>query len=166
MLLIIAAGCGKNDSEPAFNTWSRFTSEAGKYSVLLPGTPIEKEQAVQSPNGPMTAHMIAVNTGAHDGYGVSYYDLPIKPDAEKYLDNCQAQIVGDQGKLISQKDITVGDNMGREFELVKSVEGANYSFVVKMVLAGQRMYILTGVFPAANPHPANCDSFFDSLSLQ
>jgi len=90
LLLIIAAGCGKYDSEPAFDTWSRFTSEAGKYSVLLPGTPIEKEQAAQSPNGPMTAHMIAVNTGAHDGYGVGYYDLPIKPDVEKYLDNCQA----------------------------------------------------------------------------
>jgi len=75
-------------------------------------------------------------------------------------------MVGDQGKLVSQKEITMENNTGREFELVKPMEGANYSFVVKMVLVGQRLYILTGVFPADNPHPANCDSFFDSFSLQ
>jgi hypothetical protein len=179
IFFIIATGCGKKQvvpesqsSEPSVQKsesplahWVRFSPEGGNFSVLFPSTPQEKDQSAQTKYGKMETHSFVAKEDAQDAYGVSYNDIPKFPDIKPYLDKIQALEVGDQGKIVFQQEIKIGNNSAREIEFVKGGK-ANYSVRLRMIPVGQRLYLLTVIFLTENPHPEKRDAFFESFSLQ
>ena len=145
LFLMVATGCGKQPgnsgnpgSESPLKHWERFTSEAGKFSILFPGTPEEKQQTSQSQFGKIEMHAFAAKKDTQNAYGVGYFDIPKVPDIKSYLDKVQALEAGAQGKIVSQKEIQMGNNSGREFEFIKGGK-ANYSVRARMIMVGQRL---------------------------
>ena len=175
---IIVTGCGNRQvvpesqsseppaqkSESPLAHWVRFSPEGGNFSVLFPSTPQEKVQSSQTPYGKMEAHSFVAKEDVQDAYGVSYNDVPKFRDIKPYLDKIQALEVGDQGKIVFQQEIKIGNNSAREIEFVKGGK-ANYSVRLRMIPVGQRLYLLTVIFLTGNPHPEQCDAFFKSFSL-
>src|SRR5262245_44124856 len=51
--------------------WKPFTSAAGRFTIVMPGTPYEKEQEVPTPGGTLLNHVFRVDLD-DDSYGVSY----------------------------------------------------------------------------------------------
>lgn len=181
LFLAAAAGCGKNQdaqnnrpaqasppssqgSASSLTNWQKFSSPEGKFSVLLPGTPKERQEGAQTPFGLIVYHAFAATQDAHHAYGAGYYDLSNNSDAQSFLDRIQSLIIG-PGKIMSSHNLQIAGYPGREFEFGPDQQG-NYSARVRLVLVGQRIYVLTAIFLKSEPHPQECSAFFDSFSLQ
>jgi hypothetical protein len=143
-------------------------SDAGKFTVLFPGTPEEKVQTVQGPAGRgIEAYIFIVEADKQTFYGANYGDVPTNIDLrnpEMYFDKAQTLAAGEKGKIMFQQDIRAGGNPGREFEFVAG-SNANYSGRFRILLIGRRMYTLYTIFLTTNPHPEDTETFFDSFSL-
>lgn len=169
LMCLESNGCGSKDSAADnADEWKRFTSDAGNFSALFPGTPREKIVPVQTALGESEAHNFVVEPDAQTAYGVNYNDYPAAVDVnhpQKLFDQCQASIVGEKGKIVVQQEMKVQNYPARELEFRAGGE-ANYSGRVRLILVGHRIYDLVAIFLTANPHASERQKFFDSFQLE
>jgi hypothetical protein len=145
--------------------WQKFSSAEGKFSVLLPGPPKEKQQTAEIKGGKVELHAFAAEKDIHDGYGAAYYDVPKVSDPGLFLAKLETLIVGTEGKVVFFKRMQIENYPATEFEFVAGGK-ANYSARTRIILVGQRAYALTVTFLTTEPHPDERDAFFESFSLQ
>jgi hypothetical protein len=152
------------------NSWKKFTSAEGQFSVWFPGTPEVTTQSLHNLIGETDAHSFTVKADVQDFYGVVYGDIPPSVDLKDpsiLFDKAQAMVANQNGsgKIVSEQEIKLENFPGREFEFVAGGK-ANYSGRVRTFLVGRRIYVLTVVFLTANPHLENRATFFTSFKLQ
>lgn len=147
-------------------TMQTFTSQEGRFSVLLPGTPQQKSQQIALQGGASsTLHQFWVELqGGKVTYMVMYNDYPPQVTSQ----GAQAVLAkvrdgAAKGKtLTSDASIEVNGVPGRAFTLTDS-NGWNYS--IHQFLAGQRLYQLIVVSNKA--HPAQLtDQFMNSFRIR
>ena len=144
----------------AKSDWKKFSSDAGRFAVLLPGKPTEETETEKTEDGTTVHHTfsLATETGA---FVMMYSDFPediTKIKADFLLDEaCKGlSIGGDQ--LLSQRRISLGAYPGREIEY-KTQDGITGK--ARIFLVGQRLYQLHIAFPQAG----DTKKFFDSFEL-
>ena len=152
-------------------SWQEYTSQSGRYSILMPGKPKEQTQSLDS-----TARTLNMYTATFEdragAYLVAYVDYPadmIRSGSEDYvLDGAvQGGVANVNGKLARQQEISLGEFPGREVELDSPTRGAQPALHIKAryFLAGNRLYQVLVIVQQDQGLPDSAQKFFDSFRL-
>jgi hypothetical protein len=125
-------------------SWKEFSSKEGRFSVQLPGRPVEKVQPSDSPFGKVDIHAFTLQTFAY--YTIMYIDYPqhdgIK-DARAYFNGVRVgSLRATNGELLEEKDADRGGYPGRYF---KARLGNGYVNRVRLYLVKNRAYLVSFV---------------------
>jgi len=178
--LVICAGQNKPGAPnpkvapifPGESAWKELSSAEGGFSVLMPGIPVQKVDEVETRRGRITVVGFMLETDSAI-YFASYSDLGVDSanpeDVKRLLDGGRDGMLSDKSlKLIAEKDITFGENPGREW----LTENPDVTSLRHAYLVRGRMYQLviamspTLAFktPNASPNPDDRSNFFQLAS--
>ncbi len=161
---VVTVGCLGCGSKP-----SLYTSAAGKYSVMLPGRPTEKDENVATPIGPITAHTAIAEDGRRVGYGVVFADYPPNlvqsGNVDAILEGaCNGKVAAISGQITDKRTIAVDGHPGRRIRFNARVpEEANG--ISKIFLVNNRLYDVFVVGTPATLDATAADAFLDSFKL-
>ena len=148
------------------NAWIKYTSDAGRYSVLLPAEPKLQEQPASSPDGVKFTQYLASTELPDQFFMVAYFDL--KPDMTFSLDKGRDGLVkGIQGTLISETPISLDGNPGKALRV--RAESTKFIDLVRMYLVNGRVYSLQSLYVETQNESefvARANKFFDSFSVK
>ena len=132
LLLILVAACwsvclsqGKILVPPAdLSDWKEFASPEGRFSVLLPGTPVTKVTELQTKAGKVSNYVFTLEL-KEAFYHISYLDYPVAPEDEELVKRSldasrDGMLARNKGsKLLGESQITFGSFLGREFLILQ-----------------------------------------------
>ncbi|MEA5578409.1 hypothetical protein [Anabaena sp. UHCC 0451] len=113
----------------AQSIWKIFSSPAGGFRILMPGTPTEAKQKVNTKNGTVEVNLFTVERQQEDvKYTVAYIDYP-----EEYIELLKSNnmveaaieagkktaLQNAKGTLISEEKISLGGYSGKEINYTK-----------------------------------------------
>ncbi len=140
-------------------SWKEFSPEDNSFSVLMPDTSISKETKKTS------VYVMDLYTASTEqgvflvGNADFIQDLSgVKP--EILLDSFSQGLIGNDGKILNQKNISLNANPGREIEFEKS----GFTGKVRIFFKGKRLYYALLLAPQATTN-ADIDKYFDSFQL-
>jgi len=101
-------------------------------------------------------------------YGISVTTLPVtnkfsEEQAQIMLDAGRDEAMGTDGKLLEERKITLGQNLGREFDMEKL--GGRAFVRVRVYFVEGRIYTLTAVGSAREKSLKEASEFLDSFRL-
>ncbi len=139
LALAVCAGCAKEQ-------WREHRSEAGGYSVSMPGTPQQHKREQPTPAGIVSITMDMVELGDR-AYSVNYSDFPAivlqASSPEALLENAQAgAIISSSGSLVEEKELQVSGNPAREFTFRGENQGKKISARCRLILVDNPLYHL------------------------
>lgn len=142
-----------------------YASADGRYKVLAAGPVKSETTEVKTPTGTVTVTLDTVKAGGVT-FLVTYADAPeavAKSPPGPRLDKVRDANKGADGKVVSEKDITVGDDKhpGREVWIDKP--GGRLR--ARAIIAGPRLYQVTVQGPADWVGSKEADRFFDSFEV-
>lgn len=157
--------------------WVKFTSEKGAFSVQLPGQPEESEQAVKTDIGELSLRIFSYETDKNDVdnnivYMIMSTDYPessgISSDAKERIPTMFRNAVDGgvknvNGKLLSEKDITLKGFPGRQYKLAfQEGEGIISG---RFYLVKNRMYMVQAIVMKAKENDPSVLKFLNSFSV-
>jgi hypothetical protein len=157
LLLSVAVHAEQDEST------ATFTSKEGAFSVILPGTPKEKSEAVTSNDGPTTLHTFIVERNEGQNFFlVGYSDYQTKLDAAGSLAGViNGQVESLKGKITSDKTVTLNGHPGRSV----TIEAEGILFFSTVYVAGNRLYQIMYGMPKSDVTPPDAKEFFDSFRI-
>jgi hypothetical protein len=148
-------------------TWKEFSSGEGTFSILMPGTPTEKTQKVNTQAGAIDMHLFTlVQKGV--AYLAIYNDYPEvfvqARNADKMLDGARDGAVSSiQGKLLSELIISLDKYPGREIR-IEAPDG-KHTIQTRIYLVKNRLYQVGVVTPKEGSFSEDVTKFLDSFKL-
>lgn len=147
--------------------WQTFTSEEGRFSILMPGTPKEATQSSETANGTFTIHAFtASDPNKGPEYTASYLEYPTSVEGSDFSQMLAGALKGMVGNntLVDQKTGTVQGVPSIEGEY--ETGGTNYTFY-KAVIYKDRLYQLFVATSTAakDEYRDEARKFFDSFQL-
>jgi hypothetical protein len=146
--------------------FKEFRSDEGRFTVLMPGKPEVRNEAMDMPFGKVNT--ITYMAGSRKiGCIVSYADYPellIKStDPQKLLDGAkEGAIKNAGGRLVSETNIDFHGLPAKEV----LIEISNKAFVTaKFILKSPRFYTLMFFAPTNKGHEQDISKFFDSFKI-
>jgi hypothetical protein len=145
----------------------QFESEKGRFSIMMPGTPEEMQQILNTAEGKITLYAyvversdIAYVAGYADFPGLAGYDI----DPYAILDGAKYGAVQSAGgKVISETRISYGDDLGIEIHYnAKNELGLGHAV---FVLSGNRLYQATALGLKETFPKETAQKFIDSLEI-
>lgn len=152
-------------AQPA--NWKIYAHPELGFSIESPAEPATKSEAYPSPMGPIPTNVFYIDEGG--GWGIlltvgDYSRYKITVDPQKGLDRLAEGAAADlNGVLLSKTPITVDGFPGRE--IVARADPAGIIIKGRIIYAGQRVYQLMAVGPAASGVPADFERVETSLKL-
>lgn len=144
--------------------WTRFTSEAGRFTVLMPETPTEKAETTQSQHGPYTTHLFIVRD-TKNVYLIGWVDYDPSFNFNRQLEleaNRDNFIKGINATLINSRSLTLDGYQAVEF----SAETADRLFKSRVYMVGRRPYQIVIGSPKGDDDPVNTNRFFNSFKVR
>jgi hypothetical protein len=164
------SGSGEKEiaSDGTLKEWQEFTSPECKFSVLMPDKPKEQTSTTQTANGTVNHHGFMHDTGS-SVYMVVYTEIPEKGmgDPKKMLDiACGSAEKRLKGKIVSEKEISLGNNKGRELTIQVPSEKIPGGRMVKlrMYMVENRLYQVWGMVNGSKL-TESVDKFHNSFKL-
>jgi hypothetical protein len=149
------------ESAPAVTSvWKTFQSEAGGFSLLMPGEPIETKR-----DGVVT---YSVNREKESvTYSVSYIDFPVDPAAEKNgirdaFTGIKDGIQEEGGKILVEKTVSLKEHTGQELR-VAMPDGALTR--VRSYIVGKRLYLVMASTKNERSLLKSLEGFLNSFRL-
>lgn len=147
------------------------TVSEGGMSVEMPGKPQKQTQTVQSPAGPVTVNILGLERSS-EAFMVAYNEFPAQIANSPGLANPKALLDSGRdgalrnvnGKLTSERDMTIGNYQGRE--IVGEVPDKKASFTARIFWAKPRLYQAIYISPQGKSITDDGKKFLDSLKLQ
>ena len=161
LLLLIAAALAH--AAQAVGDWSKFTSDEGHFSVLLPSKPEETKDTKDSPIGPYTVHLFT-SKSASEIFLVGWvdYDPKFHFDDQKEMEANRDNLVQSlKAKVLDTKQIKLDDYAGIEF----TAENEQVAIRSRVYIVGRRPYQLIAVHFKPTPESADVDRFFSSFEV-
>jgi hypothetical protein len=147
--------------------WQTFTSEEGRFSILMPGTPKEATQTSETANGTFTVHAFtASDPNRGPEYTASYLKYPTSVEGSDFSQMLAAALKGVVGAntLVDQKTGTVQGVPSIEGEY--ETGGTNYTFYKAIIHNGHLYQLFVGTSTAAKDmYHDEARKFFDSFQL-
>jgi len=141
--------------------WKEYSPNGGGFSVLLPGSPDQKDS---SDPKLISASRIreAAASGSKASYTVQYYDLPDKPiNNYLYFSWLKNYLLSSGGKLAFEQDIAQGSYPGKEVTVDLPDDQV---LVRRMYVADSRVYWLTARYPKT-ASTAEVQKFMESFKI-
>jgi hypothetical protein len=144
-------------------SWVKFTSENGRFSVLMPEIPPEKTETVDSAHGPYTTHLFVVkDTTSVYLIGWVDYDPSFNFNRQAELEaNRDNFVKGISATLLSSKATVVDGYSTIEF----TAETADRVFKSRVFMVGRRPYQLVIGSPKGMDDTASVERFFNSFKV-
>lgn len=144
--------------------WKRYTSAAGNFSALFPGTPTEESHGAQVSGHDAVLHVALLQTAA--GYIVSYADLPYEAErAEKISDLLTGArdraVATMNGRLLDDTEIKYVGHPGRVFT-VETAGGAVTT--TKVFVVKNRLYMVTATYNGEKKNPPDIARFYEAAA--
>lgn len=163
-LVLVAFLLGESQQE----TLKEFSSTEGGFVVLMPGTPLEERETLDTEAGPIDLQKFILELKKESIiYMVYYWDYSEvviqRAGPDRLLDSMLDWIVSNiGGKLLSEQIISLDSYPGREIE-VEAPEG----FIIRsrLYLVKQRMYQLIVATSKEEAFSENAEKFFKSFKL-
>lgn len=149
-------------------SWKEFTSEEGRFSILLPRTPRQTTETVDTPVGEVDEHTFTTIHG-NITYIVSYSDYPqdlTTGDTRAVLNALRDSAVTDfNGKLLNERSISLNGHPGRELEIQVSDDSGTVIAKLHVFLVGNRLYYLYTIVSEEHASSPSIDKFLNSFKL-
>lgn len=166
-IFVVAASLQSFGSQAAAGEWIKFTSEAGRFSVLMPGPgePKDESETKTDPRfGAYTTHLFLQKTdkGLFMAGWVDYaptVKLDVQGELAANRDNF-AKGIG--ARVISEQAIKLGDSPGIEF----NAESEQAIFKSRIYIVGQRPYMIVAATLKGSNDDANVGRFLASFQLK
>lgn len=147
--------------------WREYSSADGQFALLLPGTPQETLQVVETDLGLIEFHRFVVELGSGT-YLAAYGDYPVgtvEPrDPEELLTAIQASVTANlQGVLLAEASYSVADYPGRAVRI--AVQEGQGQIRLRLLLVGKRLYQIMAVGTPEIMSHSTTDQFLDSFQL-
>jgi TonB family protein len=154
--------------------WKEYKSDAGRFSILFPGTP--QEETDQLENGGREIPIRILKLSELAGYAVMYLDIPmpfhLNTEATRNMFDSSVKQVAEkfQATALEQKEITLDSYPGLSVKLRLQDQSV---MRLKMYTVGQRLYQLMITTPPEQGatadqlrfYEATADKFLDSFKL-
>jgi hypothetical protein len=144
--------------------WVKFTSETGHFSVLMPETPLDKADTVDSAHGPYTTHLFVVKD-EQSVYLIGYvdYDPTFNFNRQAELEaNRDNFVKGINATLVSTHATTIDGYNALEF----TAETADRVFKSRVYMVGRRPYQIVIGSPKGFDDSVSVDRFFKSFKVR
>ena len=146
------------------------TVSEGGITVEMPGKPTKQSQDIPTGAGKATGQMLTLDKGAeayvlafHD-FGAAVANLNIDPSV--LLKNASDGAVKNiDGKVTSQRDVTVGGHPGTELIGSGSKDGKDIEFTIRMYWAKPRLIQTLYLSEKGKGDKSNATKFLDSLKI-
>jgi TonB family protein len=142
------------------NEWKEYSSERGKFSVLLPGAPTTDYRLGDADSG--TGLVYVINYYQKDGtvWSVDYFDLPaIPPDTDAVktlLERRRGKYFAEPGSTM----LTLNGHPALEYKIRWQRDEVE---TVRVILVKQRVYELRALIQGKQPASAEITKYFDSF---
>jgi hypothetical protein len=160
VLLLASAGA---PAPVRAQTWTTYTSEAGRFRVDMPGKPKVSSGTITS-GAPQVQ---AIAQWVRAAYSVTYVDYPasiLRLPPAKVLEMARDGVAA-RHTLIRDKVITIGFNPGREFVVVARADNAIH--VARTTIVDRRVYLVMYTIPGqVEPTTPDVLRFLDSFELK
>ncbi len=146
---------------PALNpSWNTYSSDAGKFSVLIPGTVEEKDSTAGQNGKTLTTNV------PNARYSITYFDFPTSiGSGADYVSAMQSTLEGSLGgKAENLKDVKVGEASGVQFKIDETK--VNQQALVTLLATKTRMYIISAEFATGKYSQADAEKFANSFALK
>ena len=152
----------------AQSIWKPFSSQDGGFRVLMPGTPTQEKRTTKTNFGSLPVNVFSVIRENEAGYLVSYLDFPrdIALNSRELNQSLSAIATGfaqgSGGKLVSQRNIRLGNFPGREIRLQfeQGVIGRG-----RLYLINKRMYVVMAITNKERYLTKSIEGFLNSFQL-
>jgi uncharacterized protein YkwD len=162
VLVLCAGGLVWLLSASGGGQWKEYAPSGGGFSVLLPGSPDQKETSDPKLVSASKIREAAAQSGSKTSYTVQYYDLPDKPiNNYLYFSWLKNHLLDDGGKLAFEQDISQGSYAGREVVVDLPDDQV---LVRRMYAADNRIYCLTARY-SRTASTAEAQKFLDSFKI-
>lgn len=143
--------------------WTQFSSETGRFSVLMPLIPEEKTETVNSAHGPYTTHLfITKDTTSVYLIGWVDYDPSFNFNRQAELEaNRDNFVKGISATLVNSRATVIDGYTAIEF----SAETADRIFKSRVLMVGRRPYQIVIGSPKNIDDTANVERFFNSFKV-
>jgi hypothetical protein len=155
---------------PEPEDWKRVAPPGGGFSVLMPGTPVERKQTADTPIGPITINGFTLTRGG-DEFTVTLTDYPaaiLKSRPETILEGVRIGVEADlQAKLLDERLTSLDGYPGRQYrlEVPESRFPGGGIYKVRAYLVKQRLYQVVALTPNAPVSSMDAEKFFQSFRL-
>jgi hypothetical protein len=147
--------------------WLKYTSEAGRYSMLVPQQPQLSTQEVPAPDGTKFTQYMAQASDKDTFYLVGYFDYT--PNMVFSLDKARdGMLEATKGTLLKEEAISLGGNHGKELKVSAMNEGFDLMLRIRFYEVGRRIYVLQHIFQKSADSSAVAEKttrFFDSFKV-
>ena len=144
--------------------WVSFSSEEGRFSVLMPETPVDKAETTESAHGPYTTHLFIVrDTTSVYLIGWVDYDPSFNFNRQAELEaNRDNFVKGVKATLINSRSVTLDGYQALEF----TAETADTIFKSRVYMVGRRPYQLVAGTSKGFDDSRNVSRFFESFKVR
>ncbi|HUE83884.1 MAG TPA: hypothetical protein VMM84_17405 [Pyrinomonadaceae bacterium] len=162
-LFLLMASTVHGQEHSSDGGWSKFTSEKGRFSVLMPGDPSENVEITDSPHGPYTTNMFTLSADnrffmvawveydPNFNFGVQ---AELNANRDNFVKGFNARLTG------ATRQITLEGNPGIEF----TAERDDAFVKSRVYVVGRRPYMLVGI--SRNQNDTEVDRFLSSLEMR
>jgi len=143
--------------------WETFTSEAGRFSILMPGIPTDKTETIDSQPGPYTTHLMTLRNPKNVFLiGWVDYDPDFNFTRHSEMEMNRDQFVkGISATLIDSRTVTIDGYRVLEF----TAETAEKIFKSRVYIIGRRPYQIVIGSPKGEEDSVNVNRFLNSFKI-
>jgi hypothetical protein len=154
----------RDSSVPDGNGWVRFTSGAGRFSVLMPQTPTDRAETKKSEHGPYTTHLFIVKNGANV-YLIGWVDYD-----PSFNFNRQAELAANRDNFIKELNATLLTSSPTTIDGYNAIEfvaeTTDRVFKSRVYMVGRRPYQIVIGTPKGQDDSVQTSKFFDSFKIR
>lgn len=152
-----------NTPNPNPNAWAKFTSEEGRFSVFMPGTPEKNVQTTPSDIGPYTTRLFTLKHPRHV-FLIGYvdYDPSFRFDRQAELEANRDQFVKNlKATLVASRNVRIDGYSALEFTAVTD----DRIFKSRVYIVGRRPYLIVLISPKGVDDSLALNRFFNSFKV-
>ena len=143
--------------------WVRFNSPEGRFTVLMPETPTDKQSVEQSEHGPYTTHLFIVRD-PQSVYLIGWVDYDPKFNFNRSLEleaNRDNFVKGISAKLVDTRNTEIDGYPALEF----TCETTDRIFKSRVYMVGRRPYQIVIGSPKGVDDSITLNRFFNSFKV-
>lgn len=145
------------------NTWSTFTSETGRFSILMPGKPSDSSETVDSQPGPYTTHLFVLRNGT-DVFLVGWVDYD-----PRFNFNRQAELEANRDNFVKNLKATLLETRAVKIDGYQAIEFTaevgDRIFHSRVYMVGRRPYQIVIGLPKNQDDSEKVKKFFNSFKV-